>query len=579
MTAAALALAVLCVPGALADPVLSSEQRRALLAEEVALHLEQLQLPDAPPLYHLRYHLLALQQASVRASFGALVAHDFSPATVLGAEVRVGSAAFDNTGYGGWESGFGRIGLPQELTAHALRLATWQLSDSTYKEAVEQFARKQAAFVPPPDYPGDYQVGLRQEGPYISVASARLEPVEQLARRLSSVFPVDGGLELGTVLAAWETGTETVVDSEGTDLQRPHAEFVLRAMAQARATDGALLSDHRSWYLRNPSQLPAEPAVELQVAAMTRDLLAWTRVTPLQDEYVGPVIFEDEAAVDLFRTLLVDQLEGTPPPVPFEASFGALGDGFSFASDGSGGGPRLNRRVLPDGWRAVDDPRADLNDPACFAFDLEGTPARRVELVEDGIVRTLLMSRVPRKDIPEGSNGHARGTLSSRAAGRVSHLEVTPRHRLTRRRLLKQAFAIADAYDQDYVMVVRRFQDDLVRAQDRTDSAAFSFLDGGGHRLPVPLALYRVYTDGREEPIRGAAFASVERWALREIAAAGPQVEGRYLAPFSPGGQSYSPLVGMPTTLSVPEVLIEELELVPVSADPRSRPVVPAPGR
>jgi hypothetical protein len=390
---------------------------------------------------------------------------------------------------------------------------------------------------------------------------------------------VDGGLELGTVLAAWETGTETVVDSEGTNLQRPHAEFVLRAMAQARAADGALLSDHRSWYLRDPAQLPPRDAIDLDVAAMTRDLLAWTRVAPLQEEYVGPVVFEDEAAVDLFRTLLVDQLEGTPPPVPFDASFGAVGDGFTFADDGSGGGPRLNRRVLPDDWEVVDDPRADLDDPACFAFDLEGTPSQRVALVEDGIVRTLLMSRVPRKGIPGGSNGHARGPVGTRAAGRVSHLQVSPKRHLTRRRLLRHAFEIAEAYDHDYVMVVRRFQDDLVRAEDRTDSGAFSFLEEGGRRLPVPLALYRVYTNGREEPLRGAAFASVDRWVLREISAAGPQVEGRYLAPFAPGGQSYAPLVGLPTTLSVPEVLVEELELVPVNPDPRSRPAVPAPGR
>ena len=59
--------------------------------------------------------------------------------------------------------------------------------------------------------------------------------------------------------------------------------------------------------------------------------------------------------------------------------------------------------------------------------------------------------------------------------------------------------------------------------------------------------------------------------------AAGQQVEGTYLAPFEQGGASFSPLVGMPTALSVPEVLVEELELVPVSADPRSRPAVPTP--
>ncbi len=583
----ALSLLVLLAGAAVAtEPPLEAEQVRSVLAQEIERHQQQLTLPDAPPLYNLRYHLYDLHQAQAQASFGSLVASEASPFLALGVEVRVGSPAFDNTGYGGWESGFGRLALPERLTERALRQGCWQLTDGTYKDAVEQYSRKSSAFTPPPDYPGDYQtvtteplVRLSMSGTYHHMEPAPEGWAEQLARATSAGFPTDGSLELGSVIVAIERGSHTIVDSEGTDLQLAHTEVVLRAMAHARADDGALLSDHRSWILLGAG-LPSEDELAASAAELADDLISWTQAPTLDEEYVGPVIFEDQAAVDLFRTLLVSQLEGTPPPIPFEARFGAMGEGFSFADDSAGGGARLNRRVLPAGWSAQDSPMAlPQPPPAVFMpIDMEGTSSPSpVRLVQDGIVRTLLMSRTPRKDIPSGTNGHARGSLGSRPAGRVAQLEVTPGKRVSERKLRKQALELAAAYGHDHVILVRRFQDDTVRAQDRADGGGFSFMGDEGSRLPVPLALYRVYADGREEPLRGAAFTKVDRWVLRDIVAAGEQVEGRYLAPFEPGGMSYSPIVGMPTTLSVPSVLVEELELVPVSADPRSKPAVPAP--
>ncbi len=581
---AALTLIALAVAAAPAAETFHPEVQRQVLAQEIERHQALLNLPDAPPLYHLRYHLLDIHQAQAKASFGSLISREASPFVALGVEVRVGSPAFDNTGYGGWESGFGRLGLPEQLTEHTLRMGCWQLTDSTYKDAVEQHARKAAAFTPPPEYPGDYQV--EQLDPLVGLtvpgAALHMEPVppdwaERIAVAASAGFPTDGSLELGTAIVAAEQGSHTIVDSEGADLQLPHSEYIVRMMAQARAEDGALLSDHRSWILRH-EDLPADDELATIAGDLATELVGWTQAPTLEDEYVGPVIFEDQAAVDLFRILLVTQLEGTPPPVPFEARFGAMGEGFSFADDGSTGA-RLNRRVLPAGWSAVDDAAGDITDPANFDIDVEGTSAKvPVALVEDGIVRTLLMSRVPRKDIPIGTNGRARGSIGARAAGRVARLEVTPGKRYSERKLRKKALELAAAYGHDHVILVRRFQDDTVRAQDRSGASAFSFLGEDGPRLPVPLALYRVYADGREEPIRGATFAKVDRWVLRDIVAAGQQVQGRYLAPFEPGGATFSPIVGMPTSISVPVVLVEELELVPVSADPRSKPVVPGPG-
>jgi TldD protein len=548
---------------------------RVALMAELERNKTGLSLPGAPPLYHLRYLFMDLRDVSATASHGEIVDMDDQPLGVLGVDVRVGSAAFDNTGFGGWETGFQQTSLPVHLTPRTLQQAAWRATDWAYKEAVEQYARKKATFQPPADYPGDFEVLPPTVARSDYAAADSLDAVMDLARRVSASMPTHPVPKRSAVLVAHEAGGFWVADTDGDDVSQPMSETVVRAVAHFQAPDGLLLTDHRTWMVRRLADLPAVSAMAEEARAMTAALVGVAAAAPLQEEYVGPVLFEGEATLDLFRVLLASQLEGTPPPVPFESQFGPLGN--TFAPPGSPGDVRIGRRVLPLGWAVVDDPRRDMQNPASFAYDLEGTPARAVSLVTDGIVRTLLMSRTPRKGV-EGTNGHARGAPGARAAGRVAMMEVTPEHRTSRHHLQRAAVKLAASYGRDWVMVVRRFQDDAIRALDEdARRSLFRGEETSGLRLPEPLYLSRLYADGHEVPVRGAAFSGVNRFVLRDIVAAGQQVAVNYLAPFHPGEFEGNPLSGLSTWLSAPEVLVGEMELLPTPSDPRDLPVVPAP--
>jgi hypothetical protein len=97
--------------------------------------------------------------------------------------------------------------------------------------------------------------------------------------------------------------------------------------------------------------------------------------------------------------------------------------------------------------------------------------------------------------------------------------------------------------------------------------------------LPPPLYAILRYRDGREEWVHGLRFSGVTRFALRDIADAGPPVERAYLAPpNSADNWSYMGLMeGIPTTLTAPALWIREMELVPVSGSTRAIPLLPAP--
>ena len=246
--------------------------------------------------------------------------------------------------------------------------------------------------------------------------------------------------------------------------------------------------------------------------------------------FEGPVVFEGEAAADLFRYLLAPELRGTPP---------APAAGTTTASQ-LRGGPRIGRRVLPSGWTVVDDP---TNRPAAPIYDREGVKARKVSLVEDGHVVDLLMTRVPRAGL-SGSNGHGRGTLRGPAEARFTTWTVSPRRGLSPRAFDRKVVAARKAAQADRVLVVRRFA------------------NGWDGTLPEVLSAVWVAADGQETPAVGLEIEEVDRRTLRQVIAASSAVEIRpYLGSTRATGMAPSTR-GVPMGILAPhKVLVDDLEV------------------
>ncbi len=532
------------------------------LASELKRNVAELTLPGAPPIYHLRYEAVILTQTDVRASWGELMHEEHDPYHALGLQLRVGDPMFDNSGFGGWQNGFGMTWLPRTLTSESVQQDAWRLTDRSYKQAIEQYARKQAQFTPPDDYPGDYLL----TGPVVhdgGDGGGDPSGLPATAKAISAALALDPSIDIGDVYIGQESGHRLILDTEGSRVVEPMEECTMRAVVTTRAVDGQLLTDQRLWTVRRPEQLPALDVLVADAKAMAEHLLAVAKAPLLDDEYVGPVLFEDGAAIDLFRWLLVPQLEGTPPDVPFDSWFGELG--------GSGGNVRVGRRVLPSGWSVTDDPSARPDHPASFASDNEGTPAQSVSLVTDGIVRTLLMSRVPRPEL-SGSNGHARGSLGQRDMGKAAIVEIAPAKQSKPAAVRKAALKAAAAYGRDWYVTVRRLQDPAIRGL-AGDTSGYG--DEVGSSIPQPVSIVKVFADGHEEELRGAAFSGVHRWVLRDIIAAGKTVGGSFMAVPDDGSPvGLGATGGLATYLSTPEVLIGEMEIVPTPGDPRDLPVI-----
>lgn len=567
LLAAALAAAPAAPPPA--APVTATVAAPGALDEALRTELERartLRLSDAAPPYLVAYDVLDGHVLNAFAEQGALVSRSYDRYRNLRAEVRVGDATFDSSNFQafGEPDGVVQRRLPAEDEPIALRREIWLATDRAYKQAVEQLSRKAAArrddpTPRPPDRAPAPPVVDVVRGPTAPPAEAA--KLEALVERMSAALAAYPDVEIAQAIARDWQGTRTVLTTEGTDLRLPTGYTVLRVEGTARMPDGAEVTDARSWVVRGLSDLPPEAELLEEVRGLGEWLTA-LHGAPIEEDYLGPVLFEAPAAVELFSQLLAAEISGTPP---------AEEDGGMFDT----GGPpsaRLGRRLLPVGWSVVDDPTAERG-LGRYAYDHEGVAPRRVEVVTDGVVRDLLMSRIPRKDL-SGSTGHARALGGDRRAAMPANVTVTPKRTVSDAKLRRTALRLAAQTGRDYVLVVRRLLPTaLVQSLDVGISG-----EGPLPGLTPPYEAYRLYADGREEPVRSLRFSGVDRRALRDIVAAGAGLGPVDVLDGPPGPTRYQigATGGVPVTWDVPSVLVAELELVGAGGgEPRALPVPP----
>jgi hypothetical protein len=190
------------------------------------------------------------------------------------------------------------------------------------------------------------------------------------------------------------------------------------------------------------------------------------------------VLFEGPAAAQIVKILIGDQLGGTPPPKTASAGSDAGGQQSVLAG-------KIGQRVAAPILSLVDDPllaAAPGKAPVFGAYrvDDEGVPAQKVSLIEKGVLKTLLMTRTPRKEITR-SNGHARAPRFAGIRAHVGTLVLTGGHGYKRAELTAELGKIAKGGGITTYIV--RLLDDGSIGGDVDDLAAlFSFGRGLGDR-------------------------------------------------------------------------------------------------
>jgi len=541
------------------------------LQDELARSMSDLHLGDESRPYYLGYTLYDLEQASVNATLGALTASHAYRGRILRTDLRVGDPSFDNSNF---EGGARVETVPIEDDYAALRRELWLRTDEAYKAALETLARKraaaegQAAAAADEAAVGDFS---KEAASHLEVAfpagGAEPEALREAARKLSSVLADFPEISSSRVSASYAIVRRRLISSEGTFVDDNQHTVQINVVAETQAPDGMKLRSFVPFTALVPTGLPPLGEMEKSVRAMAKELVAM-RSAPVAASGAGAVLFEGLAAPQVVKLLLGDQVAGTPPPKTAQAGSDEGNDQGALAT-------KLGQKVASAGVNAVDDPALGAGPGKAplygnYKIDDEGVPAQRVSLIEHGVLKSLLMSRTPRKEIVH-SNGHARAPRFAAPRARVGTLVVSGVRPQPRAALLEELGKIAKSGGVT-TYVVRLLDDDSLAGGEADDLAALLSFGMGGHGPPPvrPLVVYRV-EHGKETLVRGVLLENLLPRSLKDITAVG--AEGTVYN-FLEGGAGFS---GVPTTIIAPPLLVSDVDVRRQTGRNRKPPLYPSP--
>ncbi|MFA7340735.1 MAG: metallopeptidase TldD-related protein [Candidatus Obscuribacterales bacterium] len=527
------------------------------LTDEMDRSMKELKLEKHPAPYFISYTVKEIDEASFASCLGAPSVFDHTRERVFTPIVKVGGYDLDSS-YPTTDRPNTSYLLPLDDNYSAVRRAIWLNTDSEYKYAVRILEWKKA-------YLSSNNVverlpDLTEEKPVVALDSVHNVNVDEKKwskqiEELSAIFRNYPTLQKSKVSFIARTVNRWFVNSEGTKVRDSHNQYGVRIWATAQAGDGMPFEDCELVANPDESKLPDFAQLRQKTEALAQRLTD-LRVAAKGEDYCGPVLFEDQAAAELF-----DQV---------------MAPNFGFAEEYMGSEDfsnplknRLGRKIMSKQLSVVDNPYAvDANGDALtgtYKIDDEGVLAQPVELVQNGLLKAFCQSRIPTRHFNH-SNGHSLG-----GHGVYSILSLSSSQPESPEHILAKASELGKDAGLGYVLLISRIkQNYLMREYPSAD-----YLDERPYVTPShsiqpsnPLIVYKLFlNDGHRELVRGLEFAYVSLRTFRDVQAVGNDPKPYIMEPMDYWTRS----------LITPSYLIGELELTPIAPEHSTPPILPSP--
>ena len=534
----------------------SREAKPDLLLSTMQQELQRAQtslskLDPAP--YFLSYSVHDQHQQIVTATVGSLASSINIRDRSADVVVRVGNAALDNSHEQGRASAISTGLLSLDDDQQAIARDLWRLTYQEYRNASRTYLNiKTGRQVHAEEE--DLSADFSQEKPqdhsnYGDISSISDQPLlEELARKYSGYFRKYPFVYSSAVLITVHADQLRFVSTENTRVAVPSIVMRMAIEAETRATDGMELIRAETFQARSIEHLPAASEILAKVDKMAADLKA-LRDAPVAEPYAGPALLSGRAAAVFFHEVLGHRLEGRHLRGETEA------DTFT---------KKINQAVLPDFLSVTDDPTLrSLNGTdlgGWYEYDEEGMPAKRVDLIKDGVLKDFLMSRMPIKNF-DHSNGHGRAEAGRLPTGRQGNLIVSSTRTVKDSDLRSKFLEEIKKQGKAYGLYFEDIEGGFTLTQ-RGMPQAFQVL---------PILVWRVYADGRpDELVRGVDIVGTPLAALNRVVVTGEKSDIF-------NGMCGAESGFIPVAAVAPPMLFSEIEIQKKSHSLDRPPILPSP--
>jgi predicted Zn-dependent protease len=507
-----------------------------------------------PAPYFLSYTVYDQDQIFIAGAYGALLSDTAVKRRNTDVTMRVGTPELDNTHGQSRSSGMTSGNLPLQDDPDATARVLWELTDREYKRAAPAYLNVKTNTAVKAEEE-DKSPDFSKADPKIHVGEKLVAPPfdrkawEDEVRRVSGAFRKYGDVYYATVILQVGSSNARMVSSEGAAIETPSASARLVMEAQTRADDGMDLLRVETFQAPAVSGLPSEAVLMAKAEKMAADLKE-LRKAPVAEPYDGPALLSGRAAAVFFHEVLGHRMEGHRQRDEEE--------GQTFTK-------KVGQEVLPKFLSVVDDPTVgEINGTklaGTYEFDNEGTPAERVVVIQDGVLKNFLTSRMPIKGFDK-SNGHGRNQPGLMPTGRQGNLIVTSNQTVPEKQLRQMLIDEAKKQEKPYGLYFDDIQGGFTLTT-RSLPQAFQVL---------PVIVYKVYADGRpDELVRGVDIVGTPLAALTRIITTG---DTQHVFNGVCGAESGS----VPVSAVAPAMLFSEMEVQKRAHGRERPPILPAPG-
>ncbi len=528
-----------------------------VLKEEIIREYEILK-GNNPPAYYISYRVEDIKAEEIGFSFGAVTSESFSSSRYLDVQVRIGDKNLDSThvpkgtdyfDYEDYSSFFQTIPLMED--EKAIKKILWKQTHHKFTKALERYQKvlaNEKVKAQREDTSPDFSLAPIENKvlPQKTTVFSR-DKWKKILKNVTSSFKKYPEILNGTANLEYNAITKYFVSSEGTAIRHPQNRIRIYLNVSTRTEDGQDLYLYESYLAFSEKELPSEKELYEKAKELSEKILN-LRSSPEAEPYTGPAIFLPKATAVFFHEVLGHRLEGHRQKTEKEAQ--------TFTK-------KVNEKILPEFISIIDDPTKEYFEGKPLAgnyyFDDEGVKAGEVKLVDKGILKSFLLSRTPITNFPE-SNGHGRGQIGRKIVARQGNLFITSYRGIPLKDLKKKLIEMIVEKGKPYGLV---FAD---------VSGGFTFTQRGFMQAfkVIPLEVYRIYPNGKEELVRGVDIVGTPISALETIIETGKEYDVF-------NGYCGAESGFIPVSAIAPSILVEKIEIEKKMKEMEKPPILKSP--
>lgn len=536
------------------NPILSAMQ------SELNRSMQDLRMEGQENPYFISYRVTDRIEVTVEASLGAVTTSEQSRDRELSVDLRVGSYELDNSGveksrwsYDPDEWKYRNMEVPIDDDTIAFKHQLWLATDYYYKKAVEDYSKKSKEIALNPEEEEERPPDFSREEPEVCIGdevtvSVDRQAWEEKLKRYSELFKQYKDITISRIKFDLVGKTSYFVSSEGSKVQDGNLAYAIEIEAFTRSEDGMPLSDFQRFTSFDGTW--DDEMIEKEITAMAERLVTVKEIEACES-YVGPVLIGAPASGAFVGEVLAPLLKADK----------------KLWEKGGGLQDKVGERVILPSISVYDDPTINTYKgqklTGFYRYDDQGVKAQKVNLIERGVLRNFLLSRSPVKGFDK-SNGHSRDGVQ------IGNLIVETSAPQSFAQLKNRLIAECRRQGKPYGLLVTTAKLPESRSgrgitvYSPSGEVIFSTQRPMGELQPVEV--YKVYTDGRQELIRGVEILSGSPLAiLSKIIALGNDPRA-WSVDFGTG------------SVVTPSLLVSELEVRKTKEGMRTSPILPPPG-